>query len=206
MIIAGGKLPNRGDVYLYKVSENKCKKLPSLSEARGHICLVYHRDILYALGGDNEKPMRNAECLKMNSKKWMRLSKMNAARNFCSGVGYYDSIFVIGGLNTDTIERLDVITNSWVILRQRVIVNGCVAEILEDKVYIISKDTLFITDLELNVIETKRKCWNKSVRTLSNVVKGKNGIYYYNRNSSKIEKFKSGSFALREVCSIQLVS
>lgn len=206
VIIAGGRLPNRGDVYLYKVAEKRCKKLPSLSKPRGHICLVYHREILYAIGGDNEKPLRDVECLKMNSKKWMKLSKMNAPRNFCSGLGHEDSIFAIGGFNTDTIERFDIITNSWMILRQKITVNGSVTGVMEDKVYIICKDTLFITDLNLNILETKRKCWNKSVRTLSNVVKGKDSIYYYNRNCSKIEKFKSISCALKEVCSIQLVT
>jgi hypothetical protein len=205
VIIAGGRLPNLNDVYIYKVADKKCRKLANLNKARGHICLIYHRDLLYAIGGDNEKPVRNAECLKLTSKKWLELNKMNVARNFCSSVAHQESIFAIGGFNTDTIERFDVITNSWVILRQRIAVNGCVAGIIEDKVYIICKDTLFVTDLGLNIVETKKKCWNKSVRTLSNLVIGESSIYYFNRNCSKIEKFKSKSYVLKEVCNIQLI-
>lgn len=205
VIIAGGRLPNLNLVYIYRVTDKKCRKLASLNKARGHICLIYHRDLLYAIGGDDEKPVRHAECLKLTSKKWLKLNKMNVARNFCSSVAYEDSIFAIGGFNTDTIERFDVITNNWVILRQRIAVNGSVAGIIEDKVYIICKDTLFVTDLGLNIVETKKKCWNKSVRTLSNLVIGESSIYYFNRNCSKIEKFKSNSYVLKEVCNIQLI-
>lgn len=79
-----------------------------------HIC---ENDMLFVIGGSDNKVGKTFECYKFNDQKWITLSNCGNLRENCGIMPWYErhKIMIAGGWNAPlSIEEYDIHTNKWI--------------------------------------------------------------------------------------------
>jgi hypothetical protein len=200
IMIVGGA--HNGDTYRFNPATGECLKLSSLNFPRKCITLYYHAGFVYAFGGYITAPCDKAERLELNGNRWEILPSMKEARSV-PGVLYNDGrLYLFGGKESSSVEFYEFRSESFEIVQGlKVPVGGSVAGMMDDKIYIVSKN-LTVLSLDMRIVEQNKNFSETDFWNLSGVaVKGK-GIIFYCSNYNTINMFNTQTKTLRTLMSI----
>lgn len=188
IIVAGGYLVH-GNTYRLHTPSQKCIKLKELNAPRCGVHLYCHGDYLYAFGGYNRGYCATVERMKWEKNGWEVMPDMKQGRAWF-GSYYYDSkLYFIGGLGSDSIEYYDFRNNSFQILPNIKVSPGSnIVESIEDRVYILSRDTL-VLNKSLQVIKDSIFANYEGIYSLGDTVIKDNSILFYNQELTQIVQF-----------------
>ena len=119
LLVAGGRDDNKrtnNDCFLYNTISKNFKEFASLDVKRWRHVLVNFKEVLYSIGGLNEKNevLDSIETYEEGNEQWKMCDfKLNIAREGHQAVVHKNYIYIVGGCCradklTNTVERIDV--------------------------------------------------------------------------------------------------
>lgn len=108
----------------FDLEKNCWIKTDDMNQKRKGCSVVCMPDGLYAIGGfDGCQYLKSVEKYDISVRKWKYVQELNYSRCFSSSVNSFDFqfIYTIGGYDgkpLNTIERFDVLTGKWEVLKK----------------------------------------------------------------------------------------
>ena len=108
----------------FDLEKNCWLKTDDMNQKRKGCSVVCMPDGLYAIGGfDGCQYLKSVEKYDISVRKWKYVQELNYSRCFSSSVNSFDFqfIYTIGGYDgkpLNTIERFDVLTGQWEVLKK----------------------------------------------------------------------------------------
>lgn len=97
----------------------KYTKLNPMITCRADLFALFHNNCIFAIGGYNEEsmqPLNTVEIYNFSTAKWRPLRPMQYSRHKAAACAVSDVLYVIGGVSSSTIEKLDIFTEQWSLL------------------------------------------------------------------------------------------
>jgi hypothetical protein len=193
-IVGGGHLLGQysDEVFVFKIQDDECVKLPNLSEPRGLIACTYLNGI-YTFGGFHESKLKIAEKFDIAERKWVRLSDMIQPRHSSSCVVIYDKIYIFLGGTTSSCEEYDITSNTYKLIHLEAPDSGSVAFTHEDYIYLVCKDSYTKYDRKFGVVKSKQHKEIDLWHMINNAIKYQDGVVFYDNWNQKVYSFNIAS-------------
>lgn len=109
-----------------ELKRRRWTSVPPMGNKRTLFSMVVARDLIYAIGGENEfECMKSVEYYNPDKKVWMNTVPMIKPRASAGVAVLNDAIYAVGGStvfkygDTDTVERFDLDSKQWSLVRVR---------------------------------------------------------------------------------------
>jgi hypothetical protein len=193
-IAGGGSLPGQysDEAFIFKIQDDECVKLPSLSEPRGLLACTYLNGI-YTFGGFCESKLKIAEKFDIAESKWVRMSDMIEPRHSSSCAVIYDKIYIFLGGTTSSCEEYDIISNTYKLIPLDAPVSGSVAFTHESSIYLVCNDSYTKYDRNFGVVKSKQHRNIDLWHMINNVIKYQDEVIFYDNWNQKVYSFNIAS-------------
>jgi hypothetical protein len=187
VFIAGGiDIPaSLKEVFIYKISYEKCVQLPNMINARSRGTVYYYKSEVYVFGGINGRNSANfSKVEKFNFKKgvWVSLPRLIKPRHSSACIDIDTKIYVIAGYNQKTIEEFDTLTNTFKLMNITTNYYSIVSFVHNEKIYLISDQMLQIYDKKFRLLEANGLTNERIRLNNSNSALFANKFIYYSHN------------------------
>lgn len=196
LFIAGFSNPVSGACYIYNPIINKCRRLSDMPTPRSFLTLVYCKNFIFAIGGEEKynKTSKALEKFDLAKEKWKVMSGMIKPRVASSCVVVENKIYIMGGSEGD-VEIYDI---KFSLHRSRKVkvhpFSVCFR--INERIFVIEDRYYKVYGLDLKKFDHMKiknfECERSIV--LGNLVIYEDSVYFYNELIRMYEKlnFRSG--------------